>query len=101
MSSMKENEPIPTRLQSVIFRGKASLLQIKRGTKNLFDKDLRSFPLTNSLKDAPVIAESKTALWTEKEPGEQFLLAGKIHNLRLAVRKLNGLEVSAGFVFSF
>ena len=98
---MKENEPIPTRLQSIIFRGKASLLQLKRGTENLLDKNLRSFPIKNELNDLAIIAESKTLIWTEKEPEEQFLLAGKIHNLRLAVRKLNGLEVAANSVFSF
>lgn len=49
----------------------------------------------------PVIAESKTPLWTETEPEERFLVAGKIHNLRLAVRNIDGLEIPAGEVFSF
>ena len=30
-----------------------------------------------------------------------MLLAGKVHNLRLAVKKLDGLEISGGEVFSF
>ncbi len=48
-----------------------------------------------------VIAESKTPLWTESEPEEQFLLAGKVHNLRIVVKRLNGLEIPAGEIFSF
>ncbi|MBK9154039.1 MAG: VanW family protein [Chloracidobacterium sp.] len=48
-----------------------------------------------------VIATSRTPLWTEIEPEERFLVAGKIHNLRLAARQLDGLEIPAGQVFSF
>ena len=43
----------------------------------------------------------KPALWTETEPEERFLLAGKIQNLRLVVSKLDGLEIPAGEIFSF
>ncbi len=95
------NEQLPTRTQAIIFRGKASLLQIKRGVENLFDLNLKRFSQSINLSEKPKLAESITPLWTEKEPGEQFLQAGKIHNLRLVVRKLNGLEVPANTVFSF
>ena len=40
-------------------------------------------------------------LWTDHENSEKILVAGKIHNLRLAVRQLNGVEVPANRVFSF
>ena len=92
---------IHKRSQAVIFRGKASLLQLSRGLKNLFDSDLKNHSFSNELKNAPVIAESKTPLWTEAAPEEQFLLAGKIHNLRLAVKKLNNLQIPANEIFSF
>ena len=52
------------------------------------------------LTDA-VIAESATPLWTETEPEERFLVAGKIHNLRLAIRAINGIEIQARETFSF
>jgi hypothetical protein len=94
-------ENVPTRIGSVIFRGKAALLQLKRGTENLFDPGLRRFPYAAELAGLPVIAESKTSLRTESSPEEQFLQAGKIHNLRLGVKRLNGLEIPAGAVFSF
>jgi len=100
---MKTNSSnnIHTRSQALIFRGKASLLQLNRGFKNLFDSGLKNYAFSAALKNAPVIAESKTPLWTEAAPEEQFLLAGKIHNLRLAVKKLNGLQIPASETFSF
>lgn len=94
------SDSLPTRTQSIIFRGKATLLQIKRGAENLLDKNLRRFPKIE-LNNQPIVGESITPLWTEKEPGEQFLQAGKIQNLRIAVRKLNGLQIPANQVFSF
>jgi hypothetical protein len=91
----------PTRFNSLIFRGKAILLQLKRGTENLTDRGLKRFPPAKNLGASPVIAESKTALWTEAAPEEQFLQAGKIQNLRAAVKNLNGVEIPAGTIFSF
>lgn len=100
---MKEHEKqnLPTPFQSLIFRGKAAVFQAKRGAENLFDSKLKRFSCKTDLTEKPIIAESKTRLWTEKEPQEQFLLAGKIHNLRLAAKKLDGVEISANHIFSF
>jgi glycosyltransferase involved in cell wall biosynthesis len=77
------------------------LLQLKRGAQNIADKDLKRFPRAVEFAKLPVIAESKTALWTEAAPAEQFLQAGKIQNLRIAVKNLHGIEIPAGAVFSF
>lgn len=101
MENKIDRREIPSVNQALIFKAKASLLQIKRGAENFFDRNLKSFPISNELNDKPVVAESKTGLWTETEPEERFLLAGKIENLRLAIRKLNGMEIPAGKVFSF
>jgi hypothetical protein len=95
-----KTDQLPTRTQAIIFRGKATLLQIKRGFQNALDKDLRKF-VSKDNQNQPIIAESITPLWTEKEAGEQFLQAGKIQNLRMAVRHLNGLQVLANQTFSF
>lgn len=95
-----KNEQLPTRTQALIFRGKASLLQIKRGFENLRNGDLKKHS-QKEIESQTTIAESITPLWTEKEAGEQFLQAGKIQNLRLAVRQLNGLQIPANQVFSF
>jgi hypothetical protein len=98
---LKPQKRIHTRAQALVFRAKAFLLQIKRGAENLSNNQIKRFPFAAEMIAAPVIAESKTALWTESAAAEQFLLAGKVHNLRLAVRRLNGLEIPAGETFSF
>lgn len=98
---LEPEKRIHTRLQALVFRAKAFLLQTKRGAENLFDPKIKRFPKAENLANLPTIAESKTPLWTESAPQEQFLLAGKVHNLRLAVAKLNGLEIPANETFSF
>ena len=92
---------IHTRQEAFVFRAKAFLLRLKRGAENLVNSDVRHFGKAAAFNDYPIIAESKTALWTEKDRAEMPLMAGKIHNLRLAVAKLNGVEISANQTFSF
>ena len=98
---MKQENRIHTYAQAAIFRAKVSLLQLKRGFFNLTSGKTRRFAFARNLADGQIVAESKTPLWTESAPEEQSLLAGKVHNLRLAVKKLDGLEVSANDIFSF
>ena len=98
---MKQENRIQTYAQAAIFRAKVSLLQFKRGFSNVTGERARRFSFACNLADTQIIAESKTPLWTESSRQEQFLLAGKVHNLRLAVKQLNGLEISAGETFSF
>ena len=98
MNQEREFHTVP---QALTFRGKVSLLQLKRVVENAFDKQIKRFPCADNLVDKSIIAKSKTPLWTEGQPQEQFLLAGKVHNLRLAVKKLNGVEISANEIFSF
>lgn len=97
----KSEKRIHTRVQSLVFRAKASLLQLKRAAQNAFSSGIQRFPKAENLVSLSSIAESKTALWTESAPEEQFLLAGKVHNLRLAVAAFDGLEIPAGETFSF
>lgn len=100
---MKTESPnnIHKRGQAAVFRVKASLLQLKRGFKIFLDSKIKQQKISDKLKNTFVIAESKTPLWTESAEEEQFLLVGKVHNLRLVAKKLNGLEIPAGEVFSF
>jgi hypothetical protein len=54
------------------------------------------------LAAAPVLAASASALWNPDDtPATWLLTAGKVENLRRAARRLHGLEVPAGAVFSF
>lgn len=64
-----------------------------------------------SLIDAPLLAEDRSRLWSidsmnsVDEPGfdprEWPLERGKLENLRVAARRLDGLEFAAGQLFSF
>ncbi len=92
---------MPTRLQASIFRSKTLLLQLRRALNDILANSPRRAERSNSLVTMPVISRSSTPLWTEIEPEERFLVAGKIHNLRLAVGRLNGLEFKGGQTFSF
>ncbi|HEY7610427.1 MAG TPA: VanW family protein [Alphaproteobacteria bacterium] len=92
---------LPTRLDAMAFRVKAGLFRLDRLRRDLFDGDAVRFTEGFALAAAPVVAESRTKLWTEASDAERPLLVGKIHNLRLALRRIDGVEVPAGRTFSF
>lgn len=92
---------LPTIREAAVFRLKSLGLQTRRFFTDTFDRNVKQFRKGETLAVRPVIAESKSKLWTEIEPEERFLVAGKIQNLRVAVSTLDGLEIPAGKVFSF
>ena len=92
---------LPTKKDAVVFRVKTALLQARHAAADSLDKGLSKHGKGSHLRAERTIAVSTTPLWTESEPEERFLLAGKIHNLRLAVKELDGVEVPAGKVLSF
>lgn len=96
--SRKEVQTLPDLLS---FWLKAKAFQSRRAVTEFCLGRPRRFSKGNELKSAPVIAESRTSLWTTDEANEQILVIGKIQNLRIAIRKLNGLEIKANEVFSF
>ena len=91
----------PTFSNAVAFRAKATLLQVNRAADNILRNKTARFPLRERLSDEAIIGQSGTRLWTGHDDAEKYLLAGKVHNLRLALRRLNGVEIPAGGVFSF
>ena len=97
--------PIPRALHSragaLVFQAKASVLRLQRTVRDVRAGRPRRHPVSAQLVDAPVLAESVSPLWTEADGAELPLVAGKVHNLRLALRRLDGVEVPAGAVFSF
>ena len=97
----QSDEKFPTRLGSFIFRFKSSLLQLQRFFQGIFGSRARAFQKKGILLNDTVICESKTPLWTELEPEERSLVAGKIQNLRLAVARIDGVQIPPGEVFSF
>jgi len=85
----------------LVFRAKATLLQMNRAARNVLGSESKHYPVRDELSGEAVAGQSETRLWTADDAAERHLLAGKVHNLRLALRRLNGVEVPAGAVFSF
>lgn len=96
-----EADSHPTITGAIIFRAKAALLQLRRAFRNRFIEKAERFAKGETLTDERIIAESRTPVWKHAEGAEWQLEAGKIHNLRIALRNINGLEVPSGGVFSF
>lgn len=89
-------------LREVIFYIKSRGLILLRALRNRFDRDLQSFSFGKALKSGSVISFSESDLWNPDDNEQNWILtAGKIQNLRVAIKRLNGLEVPAGKVFSF
>lgn len=96
---MKESSQF--KQNAIIFSLKAILLQLRKGYQNTFINKVTRHPQSNLLLDKSIISESSTELWTNELASELYLEAGKIHNLRIAIRSLNGIEISADSIFSF
>lgn len=96
-----QSSPTPGLGAALLFRGKALAFQAERAGREALNSEVRRFPVDNALTGTRILAESRSPLWTEHENSEKVLLAGKIHNLRLAIRRLNGVEVPPRGVFSF
>ncbi len=93
-------EKRPTLFQAIAFGVKASCFRIRRSLQNLGAGPPR-FPREALDDDLPVIAESRSVLYSSDSRSEFALQSGKVHNLRIAARYLNGIQVEAGRVFSF
>lgn len=91
----------PAFSDALIFRTKATLLRMNRAAHGILRNETIRFPIRNRLSGEAIIGQSATRLWTDSGDAEKHLVAGKVHNLRLAIRRLNGVEIPAGGVFSF
>ena len=100
----------PTFFTLISFQLKIWGLQILRSIANLGDRAIRTYPPTSAAEIwGTIVAESRSPIWGTNVSGlatgsidsEQPLIAGKIHNLRVAIRQLNGVEIPAGSIFSF
>ncbi|MTI32528.1 VanW family protein [Xanthovirga aplysinae] len=88
-------------INDTVFRLKTFGLTGERFFKNLLSP-VRIFKDNGRLINKPVIAFSESALWNPFDNKDNWVLtAGKIENLRISSRKLNGLEIKANEVFSF
>ncbi|MES2889578.1 MAG: VanW family protein, partial [Pseudomonadota bacterium] len=92
---------LPSRADAWWFAARAAGLRFKRRLLNVW-QPVRRWTPAQALCDAPVLAEVRTPLWADGRAEEEFaLVAGKVHNLRLAVQAFHGIEVHAGQPLSF
>jgi hypothetical protein len=94
---------LPSRREALVFLGKSRLLQVKRTVADRLGPPLQRHlaPTAAPAPAIPVLSESITPLWPTANPAELDLTAGKVQNLRIACRRLDGVEVAAGTIFSF
>ncbi len=96
-----DRHELPSPIANLIFRAKSIGLQLQRGWKNWYDRNTQKWPQQLAQSNTRICASSRTDLWVGASAAEWILQAGKIHNLRLAIREIDGIEVPAGKVFSF
>ncbi|MBS0412403.1 MAG: VanW family protein, partial [Proteobacteria bacterium] len=90
----------PTRLSSAVFAAKVAVFRARRavvdlagGPPRLARGEAAAFP-----REAGAVV---TALWSDANPAERAWQLGKVENLRLACRALDGRVIPAGTVLSF
>jgi hypothetical protein len=90
---------LPTRGHGFIFHSAAWKNRILRGLRNLFQRVHRYKPQP-VIDNARRLSESVSPLWSGEETAA-MLVAGKIQNLRLSAKKLDGIVIPARQTFSF
>src|SRR5687768_2514925 len=78
---------------ALVFRSKATALQIRRAVREFTKNSVKRASGGDRLKGSPIIAQSRTPLRTTNDEVENVFVSGKIQNLRVAIRKLNGVEL--------
>jgi len=90
----------PTRISSAVFRAKVLALRLRRRLQD-WHTPVALHPLIREHQFPIVVAQSITPLWTDPRDSEHWYQRGKVQNLRVAARALNGCIIPAGQVFSF
>ncbi len=93
---------VPTRLSAAWLAVRVAGHVLLRTVRNCLPSNrIPRHAATAALSDAPVLAELRSPLWTDGRADEFGLVAGKVHNLRVAIRAFDGVVVPAGQVLSF
>lgn len=91
----------PSRASQLVFAVKAAGLRAKRRARDALDP----LPIGSSIdlerSDLLPVATSASRLWSSAIGGEARLEAGKVQNLRVAARAIDGRAFEAGEVFGF
>jgi hypothetical protein len=90
----------PTRVSFLVFAAKAAGLRARRAMSDLVSSPLRLVRAGPDGFDGPA-GVSQTPLWSDEDLAERSRQQGKVQNLRVAARVLDGSVLPAGAEFSF
>jgi len=90
---------IPTRSDAAVFGFKVAVLRLRRRVADALKRDLKRWPAGAPLPH--VWSEAVSVLDTVGADEDRALVLGKIQNLRVALRSIDGVQVAAGHLFSF
>jgi vancomycin resistance protein YoaR len=90
----------PARLDMAVFAMKASVFRMRRGVMDLTGGQVRRLKRIDH-PGGELLSEVVTKLYTDDNIHERALQLGKVQNLRVAAKRLNGLIIPQGRVFSF
>lgn len=91
---LRDPSALPSRWQGFLFQLKTGVFRCQRGLKEFGSRPKRH-PKSRQLRDATTLGEIRAPLWTQLTPEEFPLTAGKIKNLRVVARALDGVEIPA------
>ncbi|MDP9913961.1 hypothetical protein J2W27_006099 [Variovorax boronicumulans] len=92
----------PRRIDAIDFWLRSRLLATAHALRETLRPSARRWPTgQHALADAPVLAQHRSPLWSDGRADEFPLVAGKVHNLRVARPAFDAVEVPAGEVLSF
>lgn len=92
---------VPSRWQAALFVGKAWCFRAERGLRDPAGRRPRRLARMPAAAEGHRLAASQSPLYANEAASEQPLQAGKVQNLRVAARYLDGLVIPAGELFSF
>ncbi|QNA89968.1 hypothetical protein G4G28_18340 [Massilia sp. Dwa41.01b] len=90
---------LPTRADAAVFGCKVALLRLRRWIADAFKRDLKRWSSGAPLPH--VWSEAISVLDTVGADEHRALVLGKIQNLRVALRSIDGVHVPAGQLLSF
>ena len=91
----------PSRAKALWFWFRIRCLTLQRIAQDAINPQLGRWPHAAADDTLAVLAEQRSALWTDGRADEFLLVAGKVHNLRVARQSFHHIAVPANRIFSF
>jgi len=93
---------VPTRLAAAWYWIRVARHVLLRSVRDAFDPAVRRHPAHPAADRGALLAEYRSPLWQDDGSESEFtLVAGKVHNLRIAARVFDGIVVPQGEQLSF